>query len=378
MPLYDNYIPPRTAAQHTAATSPTLSDPLDKPGISGQQVAKATPPAIQPEPAPVPRQGHQQETAASGTTHLLEIAPSADPEPQKTEPTEPLITVAKASEESDTPPAESVTETVTETLQTTPAPSTTSETITTKSTLRSPLNLRYAWMLHAAARYDHAPKEFPNSQPFAPEVLLSARMNHKRFTLESGAGIGWLYQNNPWELMHRNIDTVGYYEYVTNVIFGPIYHPIDSTILGYAPVYIVTATTPHLDTNVNVSYTKEKYRVAYLQVPLMIHYDLMVRNKFTLSAQTGVIYHKKIFEKQNRPQTPENRELIALSNQGIPPNRHFWQYQAGLGLQYHNDGLWYTEASLLLRTPLNDWYIPQHQDKKPVSMVISIAIGRWF
>jgi hypothetical protein len=415
MPLYDNYIPYRSTETHIAEATSGFTTRLGgqsqytppihpsgkqhktiHPETSQQQIVptehnlmvstdtetvatvqpipKEETPAFQIDPAAEPIHREQKPMQVAITKKESDATPFVMPQQTENVETTPIATTPESSDEHTTLPSDSAREP----LYVTPGKTATTADVTTTSNLRAPLNLRHALMLHTAARYNHVGKDNRTDLPVAPEVLLSARINHKRFTISSGAGIGWFYQNNPWEMIHRNVDTVGYYEYVTDVVFGPVYHPIDSTIMGYAPVNVVTATTPQLDTNLMITNSEEKYRVGYLHVPIMVHYDLLVRNRFTLSAQSGVIYHKKIFEKQNRPQAPENRELIALSNQGIPPNRHFWQYQAGLGFQYNSDRLWYIETSLLFRTPVNNWYNPYPQNTKPASMVLDISLGRWF
>lgn len=136
-----------------------------------------------------------------------------------------------------------------------------------------------------------------------------------RFSVTSGVGMGYVYDEGKYNVEYISKDSVGYYNNVTSYTIGSnneiIYNT--QTVSVYDSLY-------HIDN----PYVKNRY--SYLQVPLLLGYRLFVSNKVSLTFQAGPAVSVLL-----RSQSPEpdhvysNGRVISVENQTPSRVQTSWQ-----------------------------------------------------
>jgi hypothetical protein len=219
---------------------------------------------------------------------------------------------------------------------------------------------------------------YPEEFRVASDHLLSLEMKYRRISIITGAGIFKVTDKTPWTGQRMQLDTVGYYQYVTGVTFLPVYHPIDSTIVGYTTGNMTMMNTPAVDTTYHPVWFTAHHRYTYLTLPVIVGYDVWNRNKLTAMVHAGVIYNLKVFDVQRLPREAREPMMVSMEQQGLIRKEQLWQYQAGLGLRYDLQGAWYTGAELAVRRNLTGWYQESPGSHPiPTSILLRATVGIW-
>ena len=213
---------------------------------------------------------------------------------------------------------------------------------------------------------------------FGYESVINVHLNYGRAHFFTGPGLSTFLDKHLWNARVIMYDTTGFYPDVTDVNFIPVYNPIDSSITGYEMDVVTKVDKPVVDTSHHTVSIESTSRTTYLQVPLLIGYDVLLRKNLSVRMETGLVYQRRIVERSVLPKV--EGELVPGSMLNLAPVRkdHFWYYQVGMGLWYDLSPQWHVGGQLNLRKPLSGWYLNDQNQHKPVSMMLGAGIGFWF
>jgi hypothetical protein len=219
--------------------------------------------------------------------------------------------------------------------------------------------------------------------PFKPKTgagfdgTLMAHAHLKRFSLHTGVGWSHFSEKSPWLATIRKTDTISYYQHITGLQFQPVYNPIDSSITGYQPVNITTISVPIIDTVTSTLTLEGKTKYTYLQVPLLLGYDLIHQGPYTLSLNGGVIWSFETHTSVPPPDPPGETIDHSMQNLGLIRKELYWQYHAGVMLRYEINRKWFAEGAAGWRIPHGSWYHQSGSGTKPMSLILSAGLGFW-
>ncbi len=210
------------------------------------------------------------------------------------------------------------------------------------------------------------------------ESDLLYRMAYRRWSLGVGVGWGALNTRLPGEVLTMQIDTVGYFQYVSNVNFEPVYNPDDSSVVDYTITNIISSSYPQLDTTYLTLPGEYRYRVAWLRIPVIAGYELYHTSRVSLSLQTGMIYHRQMVERRTAERLPAHRPIVAVYEPELQMNSSFWQFHGSVNMRYELTHMWYTEGGVVFRRVLNHQNPQGEHQTGAGSLFISAALGLWF
>lgn len=229
--------------------------------------------------------------------------------------------------------------------------------------------------LQVAPQFYKPLMSYQKSPSASYEAALLGHSDIGRFRLSAGIGYAIGRDKNRWKTVWLKTDTISEYKYVTSVNFQPVYNPIDSTITGYVPTNIVTVNHPVIDTQ-KVEVTHDLFsRYHYVQVPVMLGYDVWSTQRLTLGVTAGVIYHYQIFESSSVPVFPDETLISSMVREGLTRRESWWQYQAGLQVRYDLGKNWFTEGSVVYRRPFSSWYKSPAENGTPAGLLIHTGVG---
>jgi|GEM_PF-2605674 len=150
---------------------------------------------------------------------------------------------------------------------------------------------------------------------------LRIKFQRNKLSLETGVGIGFSSDRTNFTYNYLTNELVDSYEYVDSIHYDPI-----------------TGTTQYFTTTVEVwdsiSYTsqsamKKDYR--YLQVPLILGYDVLVSEQFFLTLNAGLVYSTEIDIQSRIPNIyHENSRVTSIDKVEISRNTEFLRITGGL------------------------------------------------
>jgi hypothetical protein len=208
--------------------------------------------------------------------------------------------------------------------------------------------------------------------------LAYGHLQHRRLSMGAGFGLTRFREKSPWELEVLQLDTVGTYQYVTDVNFKPVYNPSDSTITGYTAVNISTVNYPIVDTTLTVITQDAINRYTFLQIPLYLGYDFWQAENLTMTAMGGVIRNVLIAEKKPVPEYGDEKLINAKHDLGLVRKEEYWQYHLGMRVRYDLSQDWYAEGMVSYRSAFNTRYQVSAPSGKTSMVVLSAGVGFWF
>lgn len=188
----------------------------------------------------------------------------------------------------------------------------------------------------------------------------------ERFTLETGIGIGLSSDKTNFTYNYLTNELVDSYEYVDSVHYNPI-----------------TGTTEYFTTTVDVydsvahasqSAVNKDYR--YLQVPLIVGWDIIKTRQTALNLHVGMVYIKEInFDTKAPNLYHENSRITTVNSVDVARNSEL--FRVGAGLRFN---LCVTNKLSFIADPSLNYYfnnIYKNSDIKS-SMSLSIRCGLYF
>ncbi len=176
--------------------------------------------------------------------------------------------------------------------------------------------------------------------------MVTGGLWHKKLKAGIETGIGWTVYNNYGSVL-KNVR-------ITDSISGDTVNPVT-----------------YIDTTRIVAY---KYRYQYIQVPLFISKQIIVKGKFAFDIKTGPVIGFLISQRQIPDYTsgPENGEILSIANNDYTPLKICWQWDVMVQLRWNfSDRLSFTLSPSAIFY-LNNLY---ESNNRPASMPFGIGMN---
>ncbi len=145
-----------------------------------------------------------------------------------------------------------------------------------------------------------------------------------RFSVQSGVGLGYVFDHANYRVNYKSKDSIGYFTSIISFIVNP----------GNIVVY-TTKDVPVYDSLQHIADDRAINRYTYLQIPLMLGYELFESNHFSLGIKAGPSISFLIGSKQASPYLDyPNARLIRVDNNTLSRVKMNWEIQAALDLEY--------------------------------------------
>jgi Outer membrane protein beta-barrel domain len=145
-----------------------------------------------------------------------------------------------------------------------------------------------------------------------------------RFSVQSGVGLGYVFDHGNYRVNYKSKDSIGYFTSIISFIVTP----------GNIIVY-TTKDIPVYDSLKHVADDRAVTRYTYLQIPLLLGYELFETNHFSLGIKAGPSISFLIGTKEAAPFIDyPNARLIRVENNTLSRVKVNWEIQAALDLEY--------------------------------------------
>lgn len=187
-----------------------------------------------------------------------------------------------------------------------------------------------------------------------------------RFSVRTGLGLGLTYDEGSYKIQYISNDSVNYYKEV----IGYVPDPDDpSKIIYYTKNHTIYDSVTHLADD------RTRNRYTYLQVPLLLGYNVLESPRFILGIEAGPAFTVLLGEKKAQPvvEIPNGRLILMQDN--TPPRTSFnWQLWARLSIGYQ-----FTKNWGLFVNPYYKYYLTSPVQKtengKQNSQAFGIDVG---
>jgi hypothetical protein len=141
-----------------------------------------------------------------------------------------------------------------------------------------------------------------------------------RFSVGSGFGLGYVYDEGKYRVEYKSNDSIGYYTGVTSYVVGT-----DNEIT------YLTQTINVYDSLMHLADSRTQNRYSYLQVPLLLGYRIFESNRVSLTFQVGPAVSILLGSRKSDPVIEySNARIIRVDNE-TPSRIHTnWQIWANL------------------------------------------------
>lgn len=145
-----------------------------------------------------------------------------------------------------------------------------------------------------------------------------------RFSVQTGVGLGYVFDHGNYRVNYKSKDSIGYFTSIISFIVTP----------GNIVVY-TTKDIPVYDSLQHVADDRAVSRYTYLQIPLMLGYELVETNHFSLGIKAGPAVSFLIGSKKALPFIDyPNARLIRVENNSLSRVKMNWEIQVALDLEY--------------------------------------------
>jgi hypothetical protein len=145
-----------------------------------------------------------------------------------------------------------------------------------------------------------------------------------RFSVQTGVGLGYVFDHANYQVSYKSKDSIGFFTSIISFVVNP----------GNVIVF-TTKDIPVYDSLQHVADDRAVSRYTYLQIPLMLGYELLETNRFSLGIKVGPSISFLIGSKEALPFIDyPNSRLIRVENNSLTRVEMNWEIQAALDLEY--------------------------------------------
>jgi len=145
-----------------------------------------------------------------------------------------------------------------------------------------------------------------------------------RFSVQTGVGLGYVFDRGNYRVNYKSKDSIGYFTSIISFIVTP----------GNIVVF-TTKDIPVYDSLQHIADDRAISRYTYLQIPLMLGYELVETNHFSLGIKAGPAISFLIGSKEALPFIDyPNARLIRVENNTLSRVKINWEIQVALDLEY--------------------------------------------
>ncbi len=145
-----------------------------------------------------------------------------------------------------------------------------------------------------------------------------------KFSVQTGVGLGYVYDQADYRVNYKSKDSIGYFTSIVSFVVTPGNKIIFTTkdIAVYDSVY-------HVADNRGIS------RYTYLQIPLLVGYEVFETNRLSIGIKAGPSISFLIGSKEAQPFIDyPNAQLIRIDNNTLVRIKTNWEIQAALDIEY--------------------------------------------
>jgi len=147
-----------------------------------------------------------------------------------------------------------------------------------------------------------------------------------RFSLQTGAGVGYLYDEGIYELEYRSNDSIGFFYDVISYAADPL-HP---EIITYQ-----TVQTNLYDSITHITDDRTRNRYTYIQVPLLVGVDIYTGKTLNLNLSAGPAVSFLTGKKEALPYIDfPNARIIRVDNNTPARLEMNWQLWLKLNMEF--------------------------------------------
>ncbi|MCX6280935.1 MAG: outer membrane beta-barrel protein [Bacteroidetes bacterium] len=190
--------------------------------------------------------------------------------------------------------------------------------------------------------------------------------HYSRFSIRTGLGLGYTYDEGVYKMQYRSNDSVSFYKEVIGYYPDPV-----------NPSKIIYITRNHAiyDSVTHIADDRTRNRYTYLQIPLLLGYNLFETSKFCLGFEVGPAVSFLISEKKAEPSIDiPNGRLIKLEDSSpsrLPTN---WQLWVRLTIGYQFTKHWGLEINPYYKYFLTS-PVQSTETGKPSTQAFGIDLG---
>jgi hypothetical protein len=145
-----------------------------------------------------------------------------------------------------------------------------------------------------------------------------------KFSIQTGVGLGYVFDHGDYRVNYKSKDSIGFFTSIVSFIVTP----------GNVIVY-TTKDIPVYDSLQHIADDRAISRYTYLHIPLMLGYELVETNRFSIGIKAGPAISLLIGSKEALPFIDyPNARLIRVDNTSLSRVRMNWEIQAALDLEY--------------------------------------------
>jgi hypothetical protein len=153
-----------------------------------------------------------------------------------------------------------------------------------------------------------------------------------RFSIHTVLGLGYTYDEGIYRMQYRSNDSVSFYKEVV----GYYTDPVDPSKIIY-----ITRNHSIYDSVTHIADDRTRNRYTYLQVPLLLGYNVFESQKFCLGIEAGPAISFLISEKKAQPYIDiPNGRLIQLQDNTPSKQLTNWQLWIRLSIEYQFTRNW--------------------------------------
>ena len=153
-----------------------------------------------------------------------------------------------------------------------------------------------------------------------------------RFSVHTGLGLGYTYDEGIYKIRYRSNDSVSFYKEVIGYYTDP-----------KNPLNIIYITRNHAiyDSITHMADDRTRNRYTYLQIPLLLGYNVFETQRFCLGIEAGPAFSFLISEKKAEPSIDiPNGRLILLQDNTPSRQPTNWQLWVRLSIEYQFTRNW--------------------------------------
>jgi len=195
----------------------------------------------------------------------------------------------------------------------------------------------------------HVPSFFSASLGIAPEMALyssngtsTQEFNYwanagiayhfSRFSVRTGFGLGYTYDEGNYKVQYRSNDSVSFYKEVIGYYPDPV---------NQGQFIYITKNHAIYDSVTHMADDRTRNRYTYLQIPLLLGYNVFETRNFSLGIEAGPAVSFLISEKKAQPVIDiPNGRLISLQDYSPTHQPTNWQLWVRLSLEYQFTRNW--------------------------------------
>jgi len=145
-----------------------------------------------------------------------------------------------------------------------------------------------------------------------------------RFSVQTGLGLGYVYDHGDYRVNYKSKDSIGYFTSIISFI-----------VTSNNEVIFTTKDIAVYDSLQHAADSRALSRYTYLQIPLLLGFELFETNRLSVTLKAGPAVSFLIGSKEAAPFIDyPNARLIRVDNNSFTRVKMNWEIQAALDIEY--------------------------------------------